>query len=384
MATKLFICHAGEDKDAVARPLAQKLRDRGFDVWYDEYEINVGDSLRAAMDGGLRGCDYGILVISEAFIGKRWPEAELDGLLALEERGHKVVLPVWHGLNRSEVAAAYPMLAGRAAAETVKGLDHVVDSIVRAVDASLSAADRRLIEAATESESVALVVRMNGSDICKALTVFYAKHHGLQPAHLVETRVVLTPDCETVNEAASFTRTRRGQRIEFERGSIHRVIQALCSDLSATHQYGGWAVTEKNPEFCRAEVAAVFFRKRTSPLDEESFVKYCSAVLAFGCRSYSTHLDYWCFGTRYGDRLVADACAQLAGDEIVRSLKRILPSSGKMAGILVHQVRHALLAGTIRDAHPVAAFLVEPSSSLTESQKDEVHVYSLRLPVGAR
>lgn len=35
----LFICHAGEDKDAVARPLAQRLQAAGYKVWYDEFDI---------------------------------------------------------------------------------------------------------------------------------------------------------------------------------------------------------------------------------------------------------------------------------------------------------------------------------------------------------
>ena len=46
MAHDFFICHASEDKDAVARPLAEELQSRGFSVWYDEFELDVGDSLR--------------------------------------------------------------------------------------------------------------------------------------------------------------------------------------------------------------------------------------------------------------------------------------------------------------------------------------------------
>jgi len=35
----VFISHAGEDKEAVARPLANALRSLGYRVWCDEFEL---------------------------------------------------------------------------------------------------------------------------------------------------------------------------------------------------------------------------------------------------------------------------------------------------------------------------------------------------------
>lgn len=40
-----FISHASEDKDEIVRDLAEALKENGFDVWYDEFELKVGDSL---------------------------------------------------------------------------------------------------------------------------------------------------------------------------------------------------------------------------------------------------------------------------------------------------------------------------------------------------
>jgi len=48
MVHDVFICHASEDKDAVARPLAKALEARGLTVWLDEFQIKLGDST----DGG--------------------------------------------------------------------------------------------------------------------------------------------------------------------------------------------------------------------------------------------------------------------------------------------------------------------------------------------
>ena len=44
-----FICHASEDKDGFVRPLAERLVRDHVEVWYDEFSLTVGDSLRQAM-----------------------------------------------------------------------------------------------------------------------------------------------------------------------------------------------------------------------------------------------------------------------------------------------------------------------------------------------
>jgi hypothetical protein len=40
-----FISHATEDKEKLVKPLAMALRKRGFRIWYDQFEMRVGDSL---------------------------------------------------------------------------------------------------------------------------------------------------------------------------------------------------------------------------------------------------------------------------------------------------------------------------------------------------
>jgi hypothetical protein len=79
----LFICHVSEDKDDFVAPLAAELREK-YDVWYDDYELTLGDSLPEKIDDGLKRCDLGIVVLSKAFFAKKkWARKELDGLSAL-------------------------------------------------------------------------------------------------------------------------------------------------------------------------------------------------------------------------------------------------------------------------------------------------------------
>jgi len=49
----VFVCHAFEDKEEVVRPLALALRDQNLAVWYDEFELRIGDVLRRKIDEGL-------------------------------------------------------------------------------------------------------------------------------------------------------------------------------------------------------------------------------------------------------------------------------------------------------------------------------------------
>lgn len=129
LAWDVFISHASEDKDEVARPLAELLRKLGFRVWYDEYTLRLGDSLRRKIDEGLAKCRFGVVVLSPAFFAKEWPKRELDGLFAREVTGGKVVLPVWHRIDYDGVAQRSPMLADRYAVSTTKGLAEVARTV---------------------------------------------------------------------------------------------------------------------------------------------------------------------------------------------------------------------------------------------------------------
>jgi hypothetical protein len=126
----LFICHASEDKEVVARPLAQELLGRGLKVWLDELELTIGDSLNGRIEAALARSSFGVVVISPAFFAKKWPQRELAGLAAREiDVGSKVILPVWHDVDHHYIAQRSPILADRLGALTSDGLSNVADKI---------------------------------------------------------------------------------------------------------------------------------------------------------------------------------------------------------------------------------------------------------------
>ncbi|WP_461789707.1 TIR domain-containing protein [Pedobacter sp.] len=113
-----FISHASEDKEAFVRIFADGLRDEGFSVWYDEFELKIGDSLRKKIDQGLSKSKYGIVVVSPDFMKKNWTEYEFNGMIAREMNGQKVILPIWHKVTKDEVLAFSPSLADKMALNT--------------------------------------------------------------------------------------------------------------------------------------------------------------------------------------------------------------------------------------------------------------------------
>lgn len=122
----VFISHASEDKEEVVRPLATALQASGLNVWYDEFELRIGDSLRKRIDRGLSHSRFGVVVLSPAFFGRGWPEYELDGLVTMAVSGEQVLLPIWHSVTKQQVMDYSPSLADRLARSTAT---HTVEEI---------------------------------------------------------------------------------------------------------------------------------------------------------------------------------------------------------------------------------------------------------------
>lgn len=129
----VFIAHASEDKEEIAKPLAVELRARGLRVWYDEFTLRIGDSLNETINRGLARSWYGVVILSHHFFAKRWPQSELNGMVARESTGQKVILPVWHRITQQEIVRHAPILADKLASNSEKGIGAVADDIMSAI-----------------------------------------------------------------------------------------------------------------------------------------------------------------------------------------------------------------------------------------------------------
>lgn len=151
-----FICHASEDKETVVRPLARTLADTGLSIWYDEFSLKLGDSLRQSIERGLAQSRYGIVIISPHFFEKSWPQVELNGLFAKEITGEKVIIPVWFNIERADIVKRSPIMADKFAARISDGLDKVIEQILDVIEPTLFHVARDELVAALEPKNFRL------------------------------------------------------------------------------------------------------------------------------------------------------------------------------------------------------------------------------------
>ena len=128
----VFVSHASQDKEDVARPLAEALQNAGLKVWYDEFELVAGSSLRKSIDEGLANSRFGIVVLSPDFFAKSWAQRELAGLIPLAETN--ALVPIWHNISASELHQHSPLLADLVAIRTSDGMEHTVKELLRATN----------------------------------------------------------------------------------------------------------------------------------------------------------------------------------------------------------------------------------------------------------
>ena len=129
-AHDVFISHASEDKDEIVRSLSNALVNEGLKVWYDEFSLRIGDSLRQKIDQGLANSRVGLVVLSPSFISKGWTNYELDGIVSRTVSGEQILLPIWHDITKQQVVDFSPSLADKVARSTAT---HTVDEIAKEI-----------------------------------------------------------------------------------------------------------------------------------------------------------------------------------------------------------------------------------------------------------
>ncbi len=128
-----FVSHDSRDKDDIVRPLVLKLQSMMLPVWYDEYSLTVGSSLRNSIESGLKTCSKCILVLTPNFLAKGgWAKREYDTVFTRElVEDQDVILPIWAGVDRNAVYAYSPILADKVGLQWSSGIDEVSKALFR-------------------------------------------------------------------------------------------------------------------------------------------------------------------------------------------------------------------------------------------------------------
>ncbi|GLJ08055.1 hypothetical protein SUGI_0080530 [Cryptomeria japonica] len=103
IAWEVFINHRGRDKKRTAACfLYHKLRNRGFNVFFDKSSIRVGEYIPQAITCGIQVASVHAVILSPNYAQSQWC---LDELLLIIQTGAPIV-PVFWGIQPSEVRMA--------------------------------------------------------------------------------------------------------------------------------------------------------------------------------------------------------------------------------------------------------------------------------------
>jgi len=121
----VFLCHAWDDRQGVAKDLHDLLEARGVSVWFSEKDVGLGTSLLREIDKGLAKSRVGIVLVTPALLNRLRAESiadkELSVLLARD-----LLVPIVHNTTYEALRDVSPMLASRTGLSTAENSMAVV------------------------------------------------------------------------------------------------------------------------------------------------------------------------------------------------------------------------------------------------------------------
>ncbi|TXT38607.1 MAG: hypothetical protein FD138_299 [Planctomycetota bacterium] len=115
----VFLCHAWDDRQGVAKELHDLLESRGVSVWFSEKDVGLGVPLLRAIDKGLANSRVGIVLVTPALL-RRLPaegiaDKELSALLARDR-----LVPIVHETTYEALREVSPLLGSRSGLSTAE------------------------------------------------------------------------------------------------------------------------------------------------------------------------------------------------------------------------------------------------------------------------
>lgn len=106
MKPKVFLSHTKKDKDFIVK-IANDFRSSGIDVWFDEWEIPPGESLRKKIfEDGIPNCHVFFVYLTESSVESAWVKNELDSAFIheIEQKNSFIILYVDKASTREKLS----------------------------------------------------------------------------------------------------------------------------------------------------------------------------------------------------------------------------------------------------------------------------------------
>lgn len=115
----VFLCHAWDDRQGIAKELHDLLESRGVSVWFSEKDVGLGVPLLRAIDKGLANSRIGIVLVTPALLRRLAAEGiadkELSALLARDR-----LVPIVHDTTYEALREVSPLLGSRSGLSTAE------------------------------------------------------------------------------------------------------------------------------------------------------------------------------------------------------------------------------------------------------------------------
>jgi hypothetical protein len=120
-----FLSYSSADRPK-ATEIATRLNANGVRVWFDEWEIRPGDSLRRKIEAGIAGAEFFMVLLTSHSLRSEWVQTELDAGLVRSIEGTCTLVPLLAGV---EVAALSSFLRSKCC-QPVADMDRAVEDLV--------------------------------------------------------------------------------------------------------------------------------------------------------------------------------------------------------------------------------------------------------------
>lgn len=132
--TDFFISHSSDDKPTFVKKLVDHLIINGATLFYDEYNINLGDSISESINRGLTQSNNAIVVLSQSFFLKPWTNGEIQAIFNKHlSQGYKIIL-VYHNITHDDVVERYPLLADKKSINSSEGVEKITEELFKAIN----------------------------------------------------------------------------------------------------------------------------------------------------------------------------------------------------------------------------------------------------------
>jgi hypothetical protein len=129
----VFLCHAWDDRQGVAKELRDLLVAAGVKVWFSENDLTLGSTMMRAIDKGLANSRIGLVLVTPALLASISREGVADKELAVLLM-RNLLVPIVHKTTYNELLNVSPMLASRSGLDTAEdSMDVVVEKIAELV-----------------------------------------------------------------------------------------------------------------------------------------------------------------------------------------------------------------------------------------------------------